>query len=108
MLDVSVENGNQAPTGNSRVELERLPLALRFGAGDPIVLSFLRAGARPRAVAVALASVLPAPQQGLDDAELQAWAANELERLAGGIDEMTGSPERIALMRDFVTARDQA
>jgi hypothetical protein len=108
VLDVGAENGNQAPAPNSRLELERLPLALRFGAGDPVTLSFLRAGARPRAVAVALAATLPAPANGLDDAALQAWAGNELGRLADGIDELTGSPDLIALMRDFLTARDQA
>lgn len=108
VLDVGAENGKQVPAGNSRVELERLPLALRFGAGDPVVLALLRAGARPRAVAIALATLLPAPDDGLDDDAMQAWAGNVLGQLADGIDEIAGDPELIALIRDFLTARDLA
>jgi hypothetical protein len=108
VLDVAAENGDQAPaSGGSRLALERLPLALRFGAGDPAVLSLLRAGARPRAVAVALADLLTAPDEGLDDAQMQSWARTGIERLPEGVDQMTGRAELIALVRAFLTARDQ-
>jgi hypothetical protein len=107
VLDVAAENGAPAPAGDSRVALERLPLALRFGAGNPMVLSLLRAGARPRAVAVALGTLLPTPDEGLDDAQMQTWASTEIQRLAGGVDQMTGKAELIALVRDFLTTRDQ-
>jgi hypothetical protein len=108
VLDVASENGDQVLAGDSRTALERLPLALRFGAGDPIVLALLRAGARPRAVAVALGALLVAPDDGLDDAQMQAWARTEIEQLTDSVDQITGRADLIALVRSFLTTRDQA
>lgn len=108
VLDVAAENGYAIPTGTSRTELERLPLALRFGADDPAVLSLLRAGARPRAVAVALAKLLPAPTEGLDDAQMQSWARDQIDGLPDTIDEITGDPELLAIVSRYLSVRDQA
>jgi hypothetical protein len=108
VLDVAAENGVEAPTGSSRLELERLPLALRFGAGDPAVLALVRAGARPRAVAVALADLLAPPAADLDDAQLQSWARDQLRAIPDEIDLLVGDPEKVELVRNYLVARDQA
>lgn len=62
-------------------ELARLPIAMRFGAGDPAPLALMRAGLRPRVVAHLAAELSPPPEDA-DDAALARWAWQTLKDLA--------------------------
>ncbi|MFD3904760.1 DEAD/DEAH box helicase [Streptomyces sp. CB04723] len=59
--------------------LNLLPLAIRLGAGTPEAIAWMRAGARPRAIAHILSEISPAPI-GLDDDELRRYAQRQIIR----------------------------
>ena len=107
VIDVAIENGTMpAPDDESRQQLERLPVVLRFGAVDPLALALLRSGARPRAVAHLLAERLqPLDGEQRDDA-LRGWAANQLEGLGDEIDEILVDPDERQLIAQFLIARE--
>jgi DEAD/DEAH box helicase/Helicase conserved C-terminal domain len=107
-LDVAVEQAIiEAPSRRSRVELERLPIALRFGAADRNVLALIRAGARPRVVAHTLLRLLPSPSENADDAQLQGWATQQLSTLPDQIDDIAGEESEVELVRQYLAARDR-
>lgn len=80
VIDVAVQKGDVAPLPNeSQAALELLPVALRSGAMGS-ALAFVRAGARPRAVAHLFARLAGnAPQVDADD--LQIWAGRRMSEL---------------------------
>jgi hypothetical protein len=88
-VDVAGDQGAIAQvTEGSRSALESLPIALRLGASDVVVLALLRVGACPRAIATLLAARLPGPPEGLDDEGLGDWARERL----GGLEEASTKP----------------
>jgi hypothetical protein len=105
-LDVATEEQVlDAPSETSRQELDRLPIVLRFGASDPVVLALLRAGARPRVIAHLLADLLEPPTEDLADEALREWARNELRDLDKNL---IPDPEAEAgqLIAQFLLARE--
>ncbi|WP_155981272.1 DEAD/DEAH box helicase [Nocardia sp. BMG111209] len=68
------------PEDSARV-LALLPLAIRYGAGTPSAIAWMRAGARPRVVAHLLDRLIIAPI-GLDDKALHTWARAQLRNIA--------------------------
>jgi len=106
-IDVAIENGAvPAPDDESRQQLERLPVVLRFGAIDPVALALLRSGARPRAVAHLLAERLQPPDGEQRDDALRGWAANQLARLGDEIDEIFVDSDERQLIAQFLIARE--
>jgi superfamily II DNA/RNA helicase len=107
-LDVAFEQAAiSAPSPNSRLELERLPIALRFGAADHKVLALIRAGARPRAVAHTLSRLLPSPPENADEGQLQAWAARQLATLPDQLGDLEGDDGDVELLRQYLIVRDR-
>jgi hypothetical protein len=85
--------------------LERLPLALRFGAGAPVPLALAKAGARPRVIAHLLAERLPAPPDGLDDDRLREWAGDQLSLLTESFEDLPFAADELQLIAQFVVSR---
>lgn len=105
--DVGYERGDLPPLSpRAHDDLERLPLALRFGAGGRVPLALIRAGARPRAVAHLLAARLPAPSDDADDEALRDWAAARIARLFDDLDDIPLNAEEHQLVAQFLIARD--
>ncbi|MGO8905640.1 MAG: DEAD/DEAH box helicase [Solirubrobacteraceae bacterium] len=105
-LDVAVDREVlDTPAASSRDALERLPIALRLGAGDQIPLALLRAGARPRLLAHLLARRLDPPEQGLNDDALRDWARGKLAKLEEDVDEVAADTQERQLIAQFLLAR---
>lgn len=105
-VDVAIEEELIVPHELSRRDLERLPVALRFGASRDEALALLRAGARPRAVAHLLADRLEPPPDGTDDEGLRDWASVQLSRLADTFDEIPLEDNERRLIAQFLLVRD--
>lgn len=105
-LDVAIEQGAiESPEQQSRAELERLPVALRFGASGHTALAFLRAGARPRVVAHLLAERLGPPPEASDDDALRAWASEQIANVVDRVDEIAFDDDERQLVAQFLIAR---
>jgi hypothetical protein len=106
VIDVSIETGDSAPLPvESQATLELLPVALRYGAVGH-ALAFVRAGARPRAVAHLLARVIPEPLDGRAADELQIWAGGEIRKLAESLPDVSISDAETQLLEAFLRARE--
>lgn len=90
--------------------LTLLPLAIRLGAGTPLSVAWMRAGARPRAVAHLLSRRIAEPTHlaELDDDALRAWARSRLDEIAEQALDVAQSPEERALLAAMVIARSVA
>jgi hypothetical protein len=107
-LDVALEQAAiEAPSPKSRIELERLPIALRFGAANRTVLALIRAGARPRVVAHTLSRLLASPPEDADEAQLQSWAGQQVASLPEQLDDLDGADGEVELLRQYLIARDR-
>lgn len=76
----------QAPWESSdaeRIEVNRLPLAIRFGCADRGALAWYRWGFRRRRVAHLLATHLPPPDD-LPEDDLAGWVRDQRRRLVSG------------------------
>ncbi len=83
--------------------LALLPLAIRYGAGSPSVIAWMRAGARPRVVAHLLDRLVH-PPAGLDDDALHSWARTQLRSIGRREIEPANTEEERALINALVTA----
>ncbi|MGZ3148032.1 DEAD/DEAH box helicase [Lentzea chajnantorensis] len=63
---------------SSARSLALLPLAVRFGAGNPNTIAWMRAGARPRVVSHLLDQLIQPPSDISTDEDLRAWASRTL------------------------------
>lgn len=105
-FDVAVEQAAIQPlTDVQHAALERLPVALRFGAADEKALALLRAGARPRAVAHVLARRLSPPTDGANDEALGVWARTQLSRFVETFDAMAFNDAEQQLLARYLLTR---
>jgi RAD3-like DEAD/DEAH box helicase/helicase-like protein len=105
-LDVADEQGIiEDVDPSARSSLERLPVALRFGASRSEALALLRAGARPRVVAHTLADRLDAPPPDLDDDGLREWAGQQLARLSDTFEQILFDDDELRLVAQFLLSR---
>lgn len=107
VLDVAVERLEIAPPDpSSRTELQRLPVALRFGASGRVPLALLRAGARPRVIAHHLARRLVPALKDLSDEQLQTWATAEIAWVMENLHDFAQDIDELRLLGQFGLARD--
>jgi DEAD/DEAH box helicase len=87
--------------------LALLPLAIRLGAGTPLSIAWMRAGARPRVVAHLLSHRVETPSNlnELDDDALRTWARSRLDEIAEQNLDPAQNPEERALLAAMVIAR---
>ncbi|WP_433521581.1 hypothetical protein ACQPZ2_30305 [Nocardia pseudovaccinii] len=90
------------PDDSARM-LALLPLAIRYGAGTPSTIAWMRAGARPRVVAHLLDRLVGAPI-GLDDKALHTWARVQLRNIATRQIEPATTDEERALVNAMVVS----
>ena len=104
VIDVAVAAGASTPLpSRSQAALELLPIALRYGAtGD--ALAFIRAGARPRAVAHLLARLAPNGPDGADADELQHWASRQMSEIMDRLGDLEVTQPEQALLDAFARA----
>lgn len=109
-VEVASEYGSiEEVETRAHAALLRVPLALRLGASDRTAMAFLRAGARPRAVARVLAKSTRIPLEGvIDDEELLAWASRRLRDLGDPTDlEQQWDEGERTLVRQFILTRSE-
>lgn len=87
--------------------LSLLPLAIRLGAGSPASIAWMRAGARPRAVAHLLSRRVETPAD-LDDDALREWARQRLREIADFTLDVADSLEERRLIAAMLIARTVA
>ena len=87
--------------------LALLPLAIRLGAGTPLSIAWMRAGARPRVVAHLLSRRVETPPNlnELDDDTLRTWARSRLDEIADQNLDPAQNPEERALLAAMIIAR---
>lgn len=101
VIDVAVEANDMPPLpAESKAALELLPVALRYGAVGN-ALAFVRAGARPRAVAHLFASLASDAPQGFDANELQMWAGRQMSDLMDRLPGLEITERELALLQAF-------
>lgn len=93
--------------GESARALALLPLAIRLGAGTPGAIAWMRAGARPRAVAHMLDGRIAVPHE-LDDDELRVWAWRSLQQIGDLTLDPAESDDERALLASLILARGAA
>lgn len=94
-------------TPASILELARLPLAIRFGLGDPAILALNRAGARPRAAARILARLVDTPAD-MTEGEIGTWARGVMARLRELVREADLPSDDQELLQALLAARRAA
>ena len=106
-VDVAVENGaGPSLQPAAQAALERLPISLRVGASDRTALGFIRAGARPRAVAHLLAERIGPAPEGTDDDGIRQWASDRLFRLPDHLDLADLTQREQQLVTDYLVSID--
>lgn len=101
------DNDPDGPWGlpeNSARALALLPLAIRFGAGTPSIIAWMRAGARPRVLAHLLDRLIGTPS-GLDDEALRIWANRQLNLIADDRVQPATNSEEQALISAMIVSR---